>query len=378
VELAMREGETVKTVWSWMPVLAAATGVILVTSGAPGTAWSAARTASGNGARVITQDPQQTVTDHSVSGYETSVSCLTASLCVAVGSQLPLPARSHGIVVTLTNGAQSHADVLRRSSLIDSVSCRNSGCWAVGSPVHGTGAYLVKISSAGRPVAERTVKLPAGTTLGPISCAGMRSCEIAGADNRIRPAAIEIGHWTGKKLHLLRITVKGSKRMSMPGISCWHSDCEAVGSALVGSARSGLVLTTARGKPARLNADSGYPYLESVSCISARTCYAVGGSGSAETVTRGVVTHSQGGAGGVLSAIECTASDCEAAGTILLPQYSTQDGLLQSLSDGTWGAPIDDGASYVFIGIAVRGGRGGFIAIGTGATAAGGSDVAVG
>jgi hypothetical protein len=139
-----------------------------------------------------------------------------------------------------------------------------------------------------------------------------------------------------------------------------------------------VILTVGGGKPARLNTDSGYSNLDSVSCVSARTCYATGGSGSVETVTRGVVTHSQGGAGGVLSAVECTASECEAAGTILLPQDSTQDGLLQGLSDGTWGALIDDGASYVFVGIAVRGSTGGFIAVGSGATASGGTDVAVG
>ena len=79
------------------------------------------------------------------------MSCLTASLCVAVGSR-----RYHGVVVTLANGAQSHAAVLRGSSVIDSVSCRKSGCWAIGHPDRGAGAYLVKISSAGRPAAERT------------------------------------------------------------------------------------------------------------------------------------------------------------------------------------------------------------------------------
>jgi hypothetical protein len=364
-----------RTIWSWLPLLAAVTGVILVSSGPAGGAWAAAaHPASGSGTHVIAQAAQRAVTDHNLPGDETSVSCLTASLCVAVGSE---SARSRGTVVTLTNGAQSHAVVLGRSSVIDSVSCLKSGCWAIGRPLHGTGAYLVKISSAGRPIAERTVPVR-GTNLGPISCASMTSCVIAGADNRIRPAAIEIGDWNGKKLHLHRVTVKGSKRLTMPGISCWHSDCEAVGSALVGSARSGLILTIAGGKPARLNTDSGYSYLDSVSCISARSCYATGGSGSVETVTRGVVTHSQGGAGGDLSAIECAASECEAAGTILLPQYSTQDGLLQSLSDGTWGVPIDDGASYIFNGIAARGGSGGFIAVGTGATASGGTDVAVG
>ena len=82
----MKTGETMRTIWSWVPVLAAVTGVILVTSGPAGTAWGAP-TASGNGAVVITRAAQQTVTDHTLSGDETSVSCLTASLCVAVGSQ---------------------------------------------------------------------------------------------------------------------------------------------------------------------------------------------------------------------------------------------------------------------------------------------------
>ena len=362
-----------KLTWRWLPVLAAVTGVVLVSSGPAGGAWAASPT-SGTGAAIATRAAQQTVTDHTLSGDETSVSCLTDSLCVAVGSE---SARPRGTVVTLTNGAQSHAVVLRHSSVIDSVSCRKSGCWAIGRPLHGTGAYLVKISSAGRPVAERTVSVR-GTNLGPISCTSMTSCEIAGADNRIRPAVIEIGDWNGKKLHLHRVTVKGSKRMTMPGISCWHSGCEAVGSALVGSARAGLILTTAGGKPARLNADSAYPYLDSISCVSAGTCYAAGGSGSVEKVTRGVVTDSQGGAAGPLSAVECTASECEAAGTLLLPQYSTQDGLLQSLSGGTWGAPINDGAAYVFSDVAARGASGGFIAVGTGATAAGWTELVVG
>jgi hypothetical protein len=368
-----------RTIWSWVPVLAAVTGVVLVTSGPAGSARAAGRHASGHGAAVITRTAQPTVTDHTISGDETSVSCLTASRCVAVGSQTPPPPRSHGLVVTLTNGQQNRAVVLRRSSVIDSVSCRKSGCWAIGDPVHGTGAYLVKISSAGRPAAERTVPLPARTTLDAIWCASMRSCEIAGADNRTRPSAIEIGTWNGKKLRLHQVRVKGSKRMSMKAISCWHSDCEAVGVDTAGPGFNdyhGLILTTAGGKPARLNADSGYPGLDSVSCISAKTCYATA-SGPALTVRRGVVTHGQG-SGGSFYAIECTGSECEAAGELPKPQYSTSDGWLQSLSDGTLGASIDDGATYGFTGIAARGGGGGFIAVGPGATAQAGTDVAIG
>jgi hypothetical protein len=374
---ARKTGDTVKKIWGWVPILAVVTGVILVTPGPPGTARAAASTASGYGAAVITRTAQQTVTDHTISGVETSVSCLTASRCVAVGS---LGLSSRGVVVTLTNGAQSHAVVLRSSSVIDSVSCRKSVCWAIGHPVHGTGAYLVKISSAGRPVAEQTVPLPARTILGPISCSSPTSCEIAGADNRIRPSAIVIGDWNGKKLHLHRVTVKGSKRLSMKAISCWRGYCEAVGGDTVGPGYNnyqGLILTTAGGKPARLNPDSGQPFADGVSCVSATTCYGTDGGALVVTVTRGVVTHGQGGAGGALNAIECTASDCEAAGTVALPQYSTQDGWLQSLTDGTWGASTDDGAAYFFTGIAARGGNGGFIAVGAGGYGSG-SDVAVG
>ena len=369
-----------RTIWSRMPALAAVTGVIMVTSGLAGTAWSASAasttsTTSRHEAAVITRTAEQMATDHNLAGNETSVSCLSASRCVAVGSR-----SLHGVVVTLTNGQQSHAAVLRRSSVIYSVSCRKSGCWAIGRPDHGTGAYLVKISTAGRPVAERTLPVPRRTTLGPISCASPTSCEIAGASNRISPSAIEIGDWNGKNLRLHQVTVKGSKRMSMAAISCWHSNCEAVGVATVGpgyNSYQGLILTTASGKPARLNADSGYPDLDGVSCVSARTCYAVSSSFSAVTVTRGVVTSHQSSSAHLI-AIECIASDCEAAGWIPLPQYSTQDGYLINLSNGTLGASIQDGNTCSFTGIAARGDSGGFIAIGTGPNCYQNSVVAVG
>jgi hypothetical protein len=368
-----------KTIWSPVPVLAAVAAVVLITSGSAGTASAGVGTAGGSRARVIAQTAQPTVTNHNLSSLETSVSCLTASLCVAVGAQDPGPAGTRSEVVTLTNGAQSHAVVLRRSKVIDSVSCPSkSGCWAVGNLIHGTGAYLVKIGSAGRPVAEKTVPLPAGTALGPISCTSMESCKIAGGIH-LRPAAIEIGDWNGKKLHLHRVFVKGSKRVSMTAISCWDTECEAIGTAAVPPRTTdGLILTIASGKPARLNADSGDPALSSVSCTSVTTCYAVDGSSSVVTITRGRITNRLGGAGAGLGAIECTVSACEGAGTVLKPQYSTQDGWLQSLSDGTWGAGIDDGNTCWFTDVAPRGRSGGFIAIGPGPNCYEDSVVAVG
>jgi hypothetical protein len=256
--------------------------------------------------------------------------------------------------------------VLRGSSVIGSVSCRKKGCWAIGYPRRGAGAYLVKISAAGRPVAERTLALPTGTVLGAISCASMTSCEIAGTINRIRPAAIEIGTWNGTRLHLYRITVIGSTQVSMPGVSCSHSNCEAAGNARLGSAEppvvQGLILTIAGGRPGTLHtSDYG---LDHISCVSATTCYATGGD-ALYTVTGGVTADPQpitGRYGLGWSGIECQGGNCEAAGG--QDVGSGAQSVLVNLTDGTAGSPVE-GAGVGYSGIASRGSSG-FIAIGSG------------
>jgi hypothetical protein len=316
--------------------------------------------AGGNGEVIITYQPVLAVTSHTLSGHETSVSCLTASRCVAVGSW-----RHHGTVATLAGGAQSHIAVLNGAAVIDSVSCASaSGCWAIGHPDHGAGAYLVKISSSGRPAAERTLQVPAGTTLGSIWCASMTSCQVAGANNRLvgadnrrRPAAIEIGTWNGRKLQLHRVPVTDSTQVSISGISCWHSDCEAVGSALLASADTDLVVTTAGGKPGALNADSGYA-LSAISCVSATTCYAVGAA-ALVTLTSGVPADPQAVTGS-WHAIECTGGHCEAAGGEAFGAAYAD--ALVSLAGGTAGSPVIVRVGHGFSGIAARGSSG-FIAI---------------
>jgi hypothetical protein len=316
----------------------------------------------GNGEVIITYRPVLAVTSHSLSGHETAVSCMTASRCVAVGSR-----GGRAVVVTLANGAQSHAAVLTGSPVLTSVSCPTaSGCWAIGHPDHGAGAYLVKISSAGRPAAERTVTLPTGTSMSVISCASMTSCQVAGANNRlvgaknrVRPAAIEISTWNGTRLHLYRIPVAGSTQVSMTGISCWHSDCAAVGSVVAGTASPDLIQMTTGGKPATLNVDSGYA-LRGISCISATTCYAAGAA-VLVTVTSGVPADVQAVAGGWSGrAIECTGGQCEAAGGEVFGSANAD--VLVSLTGGTAGSPVIVQLGQGFTGIAARGSSG-FIAI---------------
>jgi len=316
---------------------------------------------SANGEVIITYP--EVMTSHNMSGHETAVSCLTdGSRCVAVGER-----GGHGAVVTLRwNGAPIHAAVLRGSSVIDRVSCRKLGCWAIGQPERGAAAYLVKISSAGRPVAERKLALPAGAALGLIWCGSMTSCEVAGTENRAGRDAIEIGTWNGQRLHLYRVRVKGSTQVSMTGISCWQSDCEAVGHARVGSAEPPverpLILATSGGKPGTLHT-SDY-WLGSISCVSRTTCYAAGGI-TLYTVTSGVAADPQpfpGPYGLGWSGIECHAGNCEAAGGEDVG--SAAESVLVSMTDGTAGSPVGGGGEGYY-GIAPHGSSG-FIAIGIG------------
>jgi len=316
---------------------------------------------SANGDVTITYRPVLAVTNHSLSGHDTSVSCLTVSRCVAVGSR-----GYRGAVVTLIGGVQKYAAVLHGSAVIYSVSCPSaSGCWAIARPDRGAGAYLVKISSAGRPAAEQTRPVPAGTTLAEISCTAMTSCEVAGTDNRARPAAIEIGTWNGTSLHLYRRGVTSSTTVSVASISCWHSDCAAVGSAAAGPTTTDLIVTTSGGRPDAVNVASGYA-LSAIACVSATTCYAAGAA-VLVTVTDGSPADPQAVPGGWNgAAIECTGSHCEAAGgEVFGAAYAD---VLVSLSDGTAGTPVIVQAGQGYSGIAARGSS--FIAIAAGSNSA--------
>ena len=128
-----------------------------------------------------------------------------------------------------------------------------------------------------------------------------------------------------------------------------------------------LVLRISHGRPGALfDADNGY-YITRVSCVSATTCYASGGT-KLYTITNGVPVHPQtfpDGGENSLSwrAIECTGTVCEAAG-LEFPGLAWV-GVLVSLSDGTAGAPTLVAASGGFTGVATRAGVG-FIAIGAG------------
>ena len=185
-------------------------------------------------------------------------------------------------------------------------------------------------------------------------------------------AAIETGAWNGTRLHLYRVPVTGSTQVSMTGISCWHSDRAAVGSALAEPTPSDLILTTSGGRPGTLNTDSDYA-LSSISCVSATTCYAAGAA-VLVTVTSGVPADPQAVPGGWSgNAIECTGGDCEAAGgEVLGPAYAD---VLVSLTGGTAGSPVIVQVGQGYSGIAARSSNG-FIAIGTGSNS--GSDDTVG
>jgi hypothetical protein len=254
--------------------------------------------------------------------------------------------------------------VLGGAAVLYSVSCPSgSGCWAIGRPARGTGAYLVKISPAGRPQAGQAVAVPAGTTLRLISCAAMTSCQLAGTGNHRRPAAIMTGTWTGTALHLHRIRVPGSTQVTMTGLSCWHTHCAAVGTAAAGTGTSDLILTTTGGTPATLNTNSGYA-LRGIACITAATCYAAGAA-VLVTITRGTAANPQPVPGWNGTAIECTRTRCHAAGGQVSGPASTD--VLISLTAGTAGSPVNIQPGQGYTAIAARGTTG-FIAISPGTT----------
>ena len=173
-----------------------------------------------------------TPVSHHLSTTEDDISCLKASLCVAVGESSS-KGTGRGNVVTLSNGAQSGRQAIENSAeQLYSVSCPSSaGCWAVGPQTSGANLVFVKISSGGRAVKAVRVKEPAGDQLGRISCVSMTSCQLAGLSFFSSPTAIEMAVWNGKKLTSLHkvSTPRKSSDTSIQRISCWHSDCAAVG-----------------------------------------------------------------------------------------------------------------------------------------------------
>jgi len=321
---------------------------------------------------VISAQAASDLTNHKISGYDTAISCMTASRCVAVGSS-----DGRGFVVALDNGKQTHTTSVA-AEYLDSVSCPSAaGCWAVGLGLDDSGLVLVKLGPTGKAAKPIKETAPYANLLSWISCESITSCELAGTDVLASPSVPEIATWSGKKLSIHRLAPpKGSTSSDIQGVSCWRTTCYVVGSYTYGADElAGIVLTVTNGKPGKVHTIAG-DGLIGVSCVSASKCYATGHAESAEgillTVTNGVPAHVHSESADMYG-IECAGVTCHSSGT------GSSGAVIVTLRNGTpTGAPVADSAIDGFSGsdsIAQR--ATGFAAVGPATTSAG-SDVAIG
>jgi hypothetical protein len=287
------------------------------------------------GAGSVRAAPTAGLASHAVAGTQTSVSCLTSSLCVLVGFG------THGIpdVVPLDNGAPGREYLIRNSSMLTDVSCPSSnGCIAVGiPPANRSAALLVKIGPAGKPVSSRLVSVPPGTYFIALTCTSIADCTLAGLDQATNK--IEVGLWHRGKLTMRQISFPSGLAID-PGmaVSCRNSSCVVVGDGHKGALAAGLILPVRNGRAGRLIRASGDSFT-AVSCVSRTRCYAVGGSqgnGLIMTLTNGVPSSPRHITPG-LNGIACSGATCTAVGEQQAPPptpFGITWGTLVSISSG--------------------------------------------
>ena len=267
-----------------------------------------------------------------------SVSCTTASFCVAVG----LENGSDASLIEQWNGSVWNqvmsTPTLSAAPSLDGVSCiGTSFCAAVGS-VPTTGDVLIEQWNGSKWATATAVTPPSSTTtsLASVSCMSPTNCIAVGQFNTGSGAQPLAEQWNGTAWTLQTTPVPtGSTATALDGISCSTSAfCMAVGSGTSGSSTVTLtqqwngtawsVVTSPNG-----TLPSGdTAVFNSVSCIGSAFCEAVGasdGSGTNQTLVASfngnawtLVTspNTSTGEANALQAVDCfSMTTCSAVGT---------------------------------------------------------------
>jgi hypothetical protein len=345
----------------WAPPIVAVPAVLLAGAGPAGAAGRAAQATT-----------TLAVTNHLISGTETSVSCLTLTRCVAVGSG------SRGAqVVSLDNGRPTQVSVLPYHAPLLSVSCPNkTGCWALGQ-LPGTGGdrhvpvgvLLVKIGAAGQVTKVIHVAVPTGDALFQISCRTMTACQILGQNTAAVPGPlIFFSPWNGSRWRLDSFAV-GDGGSSVSDFSCWQTTCVLAGFEQFNSSTGeAFAWTFHNGVSGPMNDKGLKTTFNALSCVSASTCYSIGsshGAGVAVTISGGVPSAANEPMPLTAGSIGCIRATCWASGGNQI--VTMRDGVVS-------GAPLTDTASTGFSEVIDNGN--GYIAIGP-ATKRGETDVAI-
>ena len=304
-----------------------------------------------------------TVSNHSLSGLDFYVACLTSAKCIATGEN----DSGHATITPTNNGAPGKTATVNSQGGIDAISCpSSSGCWALSQNRIGK-ALLIKISSAGGVAKIKTETLPAHVTLSAISCTSLTSCGVGGQNDHAVPGTIEIGTWNGSKLSLHGVTGPHGSTDLVYAMSCYRTYCAAVGYSNIGTRTDAFVLTSSHGKPGKVHTLAKSEFT-GVSCISTSTCYADGnrapGAGIVATISRGVPSHVHGTGSAHLFGIACNGTICAASGEV---GTGTVVGVLYFTSSGAiTGSPVDESAIEGYNDVASRGSGDDFAAIGPG------------
>lgn len=230
----------------------------------------AARYASGSWTVQTVPQPKETFR-----GNLHDVSCVSATLCRAVGEHGSSKESGEGVLIEVWNGTSwAVQTVPAEGRSLFGISCASSSaCLAVGDETSGTG-LVERWNGTSWSVTSNPTN---GSVLHGVSCTGESDCTVAGSDVEGFPFA---SHWNGASWSQLA----GAPRFAFStysyfqDISCTSSsNCYAVGknhtvgSFLVANWNGTLWTLDDVPKP------SG-GFLEDVSCTGASSCHAVGGT----------------------------------------------------------------------------------------------------
>jgi len=265
-------------------------GQPLVLAGDPST-WSAAQ------AREITLG-----STFGTFGSLSSVSCVSGTSCVAVGGD------GHGQPLVLAgdpstwSAAQAREIALGSAfdsqGFLSSISCLSAtSCVAAGSDGKAEPLTLAGDPSTWSAAQAREIAL--GSTFGSqgfpssVSCLSATSCVVVGSDGKSEPLTLagNPSTWTAAQAREIALGSSFGSQGSLPSVSCLSAtSCVATGSdgkseplTLVGNPS---IWSAAQAREVTLGSSFGSQgFLSSVACLSATSCVVVGSDGKSEPLT---------------------------------------------------------------------------------------------
>jgi Bacterial Ig-like domain (group 3) len=290
-----------------------------------------------------------------------SVSCPSASSCVAVGTYNSAPGVYQALVDTFTAGtwtvvSPSPDAVGVKTNAFSAVSCASStSCFAVGH--YSNGGKAVTLTARLADGAWAMVEAPnSGTStneLAGVSCVatGAPQCVTVGYFNGVNNSQTLTESWAGTYWHIVASANAQAPYDALTGVSCSSAgNCVAVGSYFnAGGDREELIeqlnggsWVTASGPHPSLTTN----LLNDVSCATPTSCVAVGYyvSGSADQALAETLSGAtwalspvgdEGPGGNELNGVSCPAAgSCVAVG--FYAQGANRKALIETLYNGSW------------------------------------------